>query len=89
MIKDPGHVSNYGFGTRTAQFHVCTRCGAVPVVTSRIGDCVYAVVNVNTFEDVDPSLLRRTPASFDGESEASRLERRTRNWISNVAFVDA
>jgi len=88
-IGNPAQVSNYSFGTRTAQFHVCTRCGGVPVVTSRIGDRLYAVVNVNTFEDVDPSLLRRTPASFDGESEAARLERRTRNWIADVVFVGA
>jgi len=36
---------------------------------------------------VDASLLRHTPASFDGESEAERLARRARNWISKVTVV--
>ena len=38
--------------------------------------------------DVDPSLLRRTPISFDDEAEASRLARRKRNWIANVRYVE-
>lgn len=85
-VKDPAAVSRYAFGTRTATFHVCGRCGAVPVVTSEIDGCVHAVVNVNTFDGIDPSLLRRVPASFDGEDTASRLERRKRGWIANVRF---
>ena len=35
-VRDRSLVSAYEFGTRTARFHVCTRCGVVPVVTSRI-----------------------------------------------------
>jgi hypothetical protein len=87
-VADPALVSRYSFETRTAEFHVCSKCGVVPVATSRIDGRVYAVVNVNTFEDIGPSLLRSSPASFDGEDEASRLERRTRNWIGDVAFVE-
>jgi hypothetical protein len=86
-IRQPAEVSSYAFGTRTAQFHTCVNCGVVPVVTSRIDDRLYAVVSANAFEGVDPSLVRRTSASFDGESEASRLERRQRNWIANVEFI--
>jgi len=59
----------------------------VPVVTSRIDGRLYAVVSVNAFEDVDPSLLRRAPANFDGEGEGSRLARRERNWIADVKFT--
>jgi hypothetical protein len=59
----------------------------VPVVTSRIDEVLYAVVNVNAFEGVDPSLLRRASASFDGEGKESRLARRKRNWIANVEYV--
>ena len=87
VVADPARVSNYAFGTKTAQFHVCCDCGAVPVVTSRIEGRLYAVVSVNAFENVDPSLLQRAPATFDGESEADRLARRQRNWIGRVDFV--
>jgi len=84
MVQDPDHVSRYAFGTRTATFHVCARCGGVPVATSEIDEHVYAVVNVNTFENVDPAWLRRAAADFEGEDTESRLARRKRNWIAAV-----
>jgi hypothetical protein len=83
-LADPSRVSKYEFGTRTASFHVCTRCGAVPLVTSEIDGHVYAVVNVNTFENVDAAWLRPSPASFEGEAIDARLARRRRNWIADV-----
>lgn len=88
-IGDPGLASTYTFGTGTADFHVCSRCGIAPVVTSRIEGRLYAVVSVNAFEGEARSLLRASPASFDGEDEPSRLARRARNWISNVFFAEA
>jgi len=88
-VEDPSRVSRYAFGTRTADFHVCTRCGIVPVVTSRIDGRLYAVVSVNALEGVEASLLRREPARFDGEGEDSRLARRKRNWIAAVEFLEA
>jgi hypothetical protein len=87
-LADPSLVSRYAFGTRTAEFHTCTRCGVVPVVTSRIDGRLYAVVSVNAFEGVDPARLRRSPASFDGEGTDSRLARRKRNWIANVEYSE-
>jgi hypothetical protein len=87
-VGDPSLVSKYAFGTGTARFHVCARCGIVPVVTSRIEDRVYAVVSVNALENVAPSLLRRASATFDGEDEAARLARRRRNWIPDVEYIE-
>jgi len=87
-MQEPARVARYAFGTRTAEFHVCTRCGVVPVVTSRIDGRDYAVVSVNAFEGIDPALLKRASATFDGEDEPTRLARRQRHWIADVAFVD-
>ena len=87
-VRDASLVSKYAFGTRTAEFHTCARCGVVPVVTSVIAERVYAVVNVNAFEGADPSLLRRTGTNFDGEGTESRLDRRQRNWIGSVTFAE-
>ncbi|MGH8667853.1 MAG: GFA family protein [Burkholderiales bacterium] len=86
-VSDPALVSRYAFGTRTAEFHICTRCGIVPVVTSRIDEHLYAVVSVNAFEGVDASLLRRAPVSFDGEGADARLARRQRSWIASVELI--
>ena len=85
-VQRPEEVARYSFGTKTAEFHVCTRCGVVPVVSSRIEGTLYAVVNVNTFEGVAAAQLAKSPANFEGEGAGSRLARRARNWIGDVAF---
>jgi hypothetical protein len=88
-IRDASLVWKYRFGTKTAVFHVCSRCGVVPFVSSVIDDHVYAVVNANTFDDIDPSSLARMAANFDGEGTGDRLERRKRNWIRAVRISGA
>ncbi|MFO1312047.1 MAG: hypothetical protein U1F41_08295 [Burkholderiales bacterium] len=85
-IADPSHVTRYQFGTRTAVFHICTRCGVPTFVTCAIEGRTYAVVNVNCLEDVDASRLDRAPARFDGEDVDARLARRKRGWIADVVF---
>jgi hypothetical protein len=87
-VKDPSLVPGYSFGTKTAVFHVCGRCGGVPVATSAIDGRLHAVVSVNAFENVDPAIVRRAPASFEREDVDARLARRRRNWIRDVAFVE-
>jgi len=87
-VRDKAARSIYSFGTKTADFHVCARCGVVPVVTSRIDGRLYAVVSVNAFEGIAPSKLKRSPANFDGEGTDSRLERRKRSWIPDVQFTE-
>ena len=86
-VRDPARVSVYNFGTETADFHICSRCGIVPVVTSHVDGNLYAVVSVNAFDNVDPALLRRAPMNFDAEETARRLARRKRNWIPAVEFA--
>jgi hypothetical protein len=87
-VRDHSLVSEYRFGSGTAIFHVCSRCGAVPLVTSEIESHLYAVVNVNVFENVDRSQLRNAAVTFDGEDVESRLARRQRHWIADVRIVD-
>jgi hypothetical protein len=86
-IADQALVGLYRFGTGSADFHVCGRCGVVPLVTSAIAGRLYAVVSVNAFEGIDPALLQHAPASFEGEDESTRLARRARNWIADVRFI--
>ena len=86
-VQSDADVSRYEFGTRTACFHVCRRCGVVPVVTCELDGRTYAVVNVHAFVNVDAASLRRAPASFEAEDLATRLQRRSRNWIRDVQFT--
>lgn len=86
-VADPELVSRYEFGTRTAVFHVCARCGVPPLVTCDLDGRTYAVVNVNCLEDVDAARLDRASANFEGEDVGARLARRKRNWIADVRFA--
>jgi hypothetical protein len=86
-FSDSRLVSDYAFETETAQFRICTRCGVVPLVTSLIEDRLYAVVNVNTFEGIEPSMLRRSSVTLEGEACDDRLARRQRNWIADVVVI--
>ena len=85
-LTDRARLQRYRFGTKTADFHVCTACGVVPLVTCEIDRRRYAVVSVNAFDDLDPTLLDHRAASFDGEGTDDRLARRRRNWIATVEF---
>ncbi|HEX6734582.1 MAG TPA: hypothetical protein VF096_07195 [Azonexus sp.] len=87
-VTEPALVSRYAFATETAEFHICTRCGVVPLVTSRIAGRLYAVVNVHALEGLDPALLRHAAVDFDGEDVASRLARRQRHWIGDVEYAE-
>jgi hypothetical protein len=88
LIQDASLAGKYSFATKTAEFHICSRCGVVPLVTSRMEGRVYAVVNINTFDEIDRSMLRASPATFEGEDESARLERRRQNWIPDVKFIE-
>jgi hypothetical protein len=88
-VRNPSLVSKYAFETKTAEFHVCAACGVVPVVTSNIDSRLYAVINVNTFSNVEPSFIERKSATFAEEDEETRLARRKRNWIANVEYFEA
>ena len=83
-LSDPSQVSMYRFATRTADFFLCLRCGALPFITSLIDDHLYAVVNVNTFVEFDRSLLETSRTDFAGETVESRLQRRSQSWIPQV-----
>ena len=85
-IADRSLVSKYRFGTNTADFVICTECGVVPLVLSEIDNNLYAVVNVNTFEDTGRFSFFASATDFDGEDTGSRLERRRRYWIPNVSL---
>lgn len=88
-VRDPDGVSRYRFGTKTADFHVCSVCGVVPYVTSEIDGRLFAVVSVPAFESVDGLSFDRAATDFDGEDTDSRLGRRQRHWIGDVRITES
>ncbi len=88
-ITDTARVPTYRFGHETADFYVCARCGVLTFAVSRIAECDYAVVNVHTFEHIDPANFTTHVTNFDGETLDSRLARRQRTWTPTVRITHA
>jgi hypothetical protein len=85
QADDATRVARYRFGTKTADFHICLTCGVMPIATCTIDGTEYAVVNVNTFDDVDRADLVEAATDFEGETSENRLARRRRNWTPRAA----
>jgi len=88
-IDDTTMVSKYRFGTKTADFYVCSVCGVAPFVACEIDGQLYAVINVRTFKDLSGITLTSSKSDFDGEATGDRLSRRQRNWIPRVRISEA
>ena len=89
LAGNRARVNVYRFGTRTADFHVCTICGNAAFVSCEIGGRLYAVVNVNLFDEEARLRVRAAPAEFEGEQTDDRLARRQRSWIPDVEILTA
>ncbi len=83
-IKNESRVSHYQFGTKTAEFLICTECGGMPLSTCEIEGICYGIVNLNTLEMAEHFGRHAKMMSYDAETTNERLERRKRNWIGTV-----
>jgi hypothetical protein len=86
-LQEERFINKYRFATKTADFWICKSCGLLPVVTARIGDTMYAVVNLTTADNLDISQLAAKHVNSSSEDKASREERRKRTWISDVMIL--
>jgi hypothetical protein len=80
QVADASKAAPYRFGTESADFHVCAVCGVAPIVTCVLDGARFAVVNANTFDNVERTDLSVAAADFEGETMETRLARRRRNW---------
>jgi len=81
-------AADYEFGTKSAHFHCCRRCGTFVFVVSRIEGRDRAVLNMRTVDDFKPP-AQVQPLSYEGENLGDRLGRRDRNWIGTVTITVA
>lgn len=84
VVDDASLLLRYRFGTGSADFFVCARCGIVVLATSDIGGALYGVINVRTLPRGALLARRARATTFDGESAAERLQRRRLTWIPKV-----
>jgi len=79
-IADSTQALPYRFGTASADFLVCRRCGILALTRCKLTDGERTVVNANTFENLPLDHCARVATDFDGEDKEQRLARRQRNW---------
>jgi len=77
-------VERYQFGSRTADYLLCRRCGVYIGAVCETGTGLRAVLNVNCLDD--RAAFTQTPAApdYDGEVTEARLNRRATNWMPAV-----
>lgn len=81
---DWAEVAFYRFGSRTADYLVCRRCGVYvgAVCDTPVG--LRAVVNTNALTDRAAFSQAASAPDYDGEATEDRLARRGRNWTPAV-----
>jgi hypothetical protein len=83
--REPGLVERYRFGTKTADFLLCKSCGVF--VAAYLPGASVAVVNVNVLEARAAFLVNEVEVvTFDAESPAQRVARRTARWTPVISF---
>jgi hypothetical protein len=78
--REPGLISRYRFGLKTADFIFCGRCGIFLGAVMETDGRTFAVTNVNTL-DPRPDGLPAAPAmSYEDETSEARSSRRASRW---------
>jgi hypothetical protein len=74
-------VEPYRFGSRTADYMICRRCGVYVAAICETASGTRAVVNINCLNDRAAFTQQPNKTNYDGETEATRLSRRATNWM--------
>jgi len=78
--EDWSLVEPYRFGSRTAEFLICRRCGVYIGALGETAAGIRAVINTNCLGDRAAFTGQLHPVSHDGEGTEDRLARRAANW---------
>ena len=81
---DWGLVEPYRFGTGTADFLICKRCGVYIGAVCETASGTRAVINTNCLDDRAAFTGAPNATDHDGETSEARLARRAANWTPAV-----
>jgi len=73
-------VELYRFGTGTAEFMICKRCGVYIGAVGETAAGMRAVINTNCLDDRAALTAQPHPTDHEGEATEDRLARRAANW---------
>jgi hypothetical protein len=80
-VADWSIAEKYRFGSRTADYVLCRRCGVYVGAVCETNSGLRAVINTNCLDD--RAAFTQAPAApdYDGEGTETRLARRATNWM--------
>jgi hypothetical protein len=81
-------VERYRFGTGTAEFLICRRCGVYIGAIGESAAGTRAVINTNCLDDRAAFTQKPQPVDHDGEATGDRLARRAANWTPATMHLD-
>jgi len=79
-VADWSLVELYRFGTGTAEFLICKRCGVYIGAIGETASGTRAVINTNCLDDRAAFTQQADPVDHDGEVTGDRQTRRAANW---------
>jgi len=74
-------VEPYRFGSRTADYLLCRRCGVYVAAVCETATGLRAVLNVNCLDDRASFTRPPSPTDYEGENTQARLARRAERWM--------
>jgi hypothetical protein len=77
-------VEFYRFGSKTADYILCRRCGIYVGAVCETEAGTRAVINVNSLDDRAAFTAVPDPTNYDGETTETRLARRAERWMPAV-----
>jgi hypothetical protein len=77
-------VERYRFGSRTADYLVCRRCGVYVGAVCETSSGLRAVLNTLCLQDRGAFVREAVRPDYDGEAVEARLARRAVNWMPAV-----
>ncbi len=78
--EDPGMISRYRFGHRTADFIFCGRCGGYLGAVTEEGGQALMVINIHALDPQPDGLPAARPMSYEDETGGDRNARRSARW---------
>jgi hypothetical protein len=82
--EDWGLVERYRFGSRTAEYLICKRCGVYVGAVCETAAGLRAVVNTNALDDRAAFTVVPSSPDYEGETTEARLARRAANWTPAI-----
>lgn len=82
----PDALVRYRFGLKTADFLICARCGVYIGAVFAQGDDMWGIVNANALHERTSFTAPVQAVDYDGETPASRGERRKHRWTPLEVF---